>query len=60
MNEIKLCRTCDQWHTTSQWKGNCKKHPWEKDKWSETASPVTSGCQDYTPKILVAAQKEEK
>jgi len=60
MNEILKCRNCEEWYTTSQWRGNCKPHHTKKDRWSETASPVTSGCTDYTPKILVTAQKEVK
>lgn len=58
--EIRLCRNCESWINTTQWRGDCQKHPWTKLKWSETASPVTRGCQDYTPRILVGAtQKEE-
>ena len=33
------CRECEEWYTTAQWKGNCRKHPWKKDKSSESASP---------------------
>lgn len=46
MNE--KCRNCIHWRATLQWKGNCLKHPWEKDKWSETAS--ANGCPDYKDK----------
>ena len=56
---IKLCRNCKSWFDTSQWRGNCKEHPSPKPKWSETASPDISGCQDYTPRILVGATQKE-
>jgi len=48
---MRLCRDCEQWHTTKQWRGNCWKHPWERDKYSETAS--VPDCRDYTPKVVV-------
>jgi hypothetical protein len=34
-----LCRNCEQWFTTSQWRGNCRKHPFEKDKYSQETVP---------------------
>jgi len=39
MEEIRLCRNCEQWFTTSQWRGNCKKYPFEKDKYSDETTP---------------------
>ena len=48
MNEIKLCRNCEEWYTTSQWRGNCALHHTEKDRWSEDAS--ANGCTDYKDK----------
>ena len=39
MTEILKCRNCISWYTTSQWKGNRHEHPFEKDKYSEDASP---------------------
>jgi len=45
---MRLCRDCEQWHTTKQWRGNCWKHPWERDKWSETAS--VPECRDFVDK----------
>ena len=39
MNELIWCRTCTQWETTSQWRGNCKVHPWDNDRWSQDAEP---------------------
>ena len=45
---IKMCRNCIHWKTTSQWKGNCKPHHTEKDRWSQDAS--ANGCRDYWDK----------
>ena len=47
---MKLCRNCEEWYTTSQWMGNCKKHPWEKDRYSQDASAY--GCPDYVDKSI--------
>jgi len=49
MNEILKCRNCEYWYTTLQWKGNCLKHPWERDKYSEDA--LVNGCPDYEDKL---------
>ena len=38
MTEL-LCRNCESWYTTQQWMGNCKKHPFEKDKYSQECTP---------------------
>ena len=59
MQEIKFCRNCENWHTTSQWQGNCIKHPWENDKWSQ--GTTTGGCTDYYDKYekYRIAQKEK-
>jgi len=48
MNEIRFCRNCIQWHTTRAWKGNCREHPWESDKYSQEAS--AGDCPDYVDK----------
>lgn len=59
MNDIKFCRNCIYWETTSNWRGNCGKHPWEDDKYSQDASPNTMGCRDYTErqiKMLLAKE----
>jgi len=49
MKELIMCRNCEHWETTAQWRGNCRKHPWEKDRWSEDAS--AEGCRDYVDKL---------
>jgi len=36
------------WQQTSQGKGNCTKHPWYRDKYSEDAT--TNRCEDYRDK----------
>jgi len=55
MQEIKFCRNCEHWKTTDQWQGNCKKHPYEKDQWSQSASPrFNQKClgEDFVDKSL--------
>lgn len=48
---MKLCRECEHWFTTKQWKGNCREHPWEKDQYSETAEPnLECGGRDFVDK----------
>jgi hypothetical protein len=41
----RLCRNCIQWRDTQRWKGNCNKHPWEHDRYSQDAT--ATGCEDY-------------
>lgn len=56
---INLCRNCEYWQPTQQWRGNCRKHPWEQDKYSDVATVY--GCKDYVDKhakYQVAAKKE--
>jgi hypothetical protein len=53
---MKHCRDCIQWYYTSQWKGNCARHPWYKDKYSEDAT--ADGCEDYIDKRLAESAKE--
>ena len=48
MKAIRFCRNCEHWHTTRVWKGNCRKHPWDKNKYSQEAR--VSGCPDYVDK----------
>jgi hypothetical protein len=59
MGEIMNCRNCLEWYSTALWRGNCRKHPWEKDRWSEHAEP-NEDCQgkDYVDKYI-KYQKEE-
>jgi len=42
------CRDCEYWFTTQQWKGNCRKYPFEKDKYSEEATRFN--CPDFVDK----------
>jgi small-conductance mechanosensitive channel len=44
----RLCRNCIEWRDTQQWKGNCNKHPWEHDRYSQDAT--ATGCEDYLDK----------
>jgi hypothetical protein len=45
---IKHCRSCVHWRWTSAHRGNCKKHRWPKDQWSQSAT--AGSCKDYKPK----------
>jgi len=50
---MKLCRNCEHWYSTAQWKGNCRLHPWGKDQWSDTATPnMSCNEEDYVDKML--------
>ena len=57
---MKHCRTCEHWQSTRPWKGNCAKHPWARDKYSEDAT--CDQCPDYQERDLTRymapAQKE--
>jgi hypothetical protein len=44
----KYCRHCTEWRSTYAPKGNCNKHPWEHDRYSQDAS--ANGCEDYVDK----------
>jgi hypothetical protein len=46
--EILHCRNCAHWASTYRWQGNCSKHPWPRDKFSEDAT--ANGCGDYEDK----------
>jgi len=52
--DMILCRNCEHWDTENkpQWKGNCKKHPFWKDQWSQGASP-NEDCKgkDFVDKL---------
>jgi len=45
---MKWCRNCIHWQQSQTWKGNCRLHPWSKDKYSEDATAI--GCDDYRDK----------
>lgn len=48
-----MCRTCEHWYATAQWKGNCKLHNWQRDKWSETTEPsLDCKGKDYIDKYI--------
>ena len=56
---MKRCYTCEHWHTTRAWRGNCRKHPWSEDRYSQDAT--AGDCPDYVDryaKYQVAAKKE--
>jgi hypothetical protein len=46
---MKLCRNCEHWYTTQQWRGNCKKERWEIDKWSQSTD--AGDCPHYVDKL---------
>ena len=42
MTDLIHCRNCIEWYsdeTMQTWKGNCRKHPSEEDKYSQDAEP---------------------
>ncbi len=45
---MNLCRNCEHWYSTFVWRGNCNKHQWIKDKYSQDAEP--GDCRDYVDK----------
>jgi len=45
---MRMCRDCEHWRITAQWRGTCSLHLWEKPKWSEDAS--VPNCPDYVDK----------
>lgn len=52
---IKLCRDCTHWHYTADWRGNCYIHRWDKDKYSQDATPT--GCPEYALRCVATAQE---
>ncbi len=56
---MKQCRNCVYWRQAGTWMGNCIKHPSPKPRWSQSADPTTSGCQDYVDRYAVTSAKEE-
>ena len=60
---MRWCRDCIYWYGTIGWKGNCRLHPWKRDKYSEDADATR--CDNYlnkydTPQYrsMVASPKE--
>lgn len=56
---ILYCRNCVEWRDTAAWRGNCNKHPWEHNRYSQDA--VANGCEDYVDKYAkykVASRQE--
>lgn len=52
---------CQHWQTTYEWKGNCRKHPWTRDRYNQDAT--TGDCPDYEDRIqqyAVAGRKGAK
>ena len=55
-----LCRNCGHWYTTpemQQWQGNCDKHPFENDQYSQECEPnyecqcANEGKGDFVDKL---------
>jgi len=42
------CRDCRFWFLVNDWQGNCRRHPWPKPRWSETA---TAHCHDFMHRL---------
>jgi hypothetical protein len=50
---MPLCRNCEHWRDTLQWRGNCSRHPWEHDKYSEEAEPEQNcNGKDFMDKYI--------
>ena len=47
-DSIKWCRHCTHSRTTGGYKINCSLHPWEEDKFSQSAD--VGVCPDYEDK----------
>lgn len=56
--EILHCRNCAHWASTYRWQGNCGKHPWPRDKYSEDAT--ANGCPHYEDKYAPLAISYER
>lgn len=59
---MRMCRDCEQWYSSAQWRGNCKLHPWDNDRWSETCEPsLECKGKDFVDKYAKyqVAQREE-
>ena len=58
---MRRCYTCRYWYTTQAWKGNCRKHPYARDRYNQDAA--TGDCPDYEDKMkeyAVAGKRETK
>jgi len=42
---MKRCYMCKHWRTTQAWKGNCRIHPWDKDRYNQDAT--VGDCDDF-------------
>lgn len=47
---MKWCRNCTWWTYTGDFKGNCQKHPWDHDKYSQDAD--AESCPHYQDKSI--------
>ena len=53
----KHCRNCVQWHYTAEFRGNCFLRHWDKDKYSQDATPDNMGCKEYADRCVAAAKE---
>jgi hypothetical protein len=56
----RRCYMCKHWQSTQAWKGNCRLHPWDKDRYNQDA--MVSGCADYEDRAqqYAGAVRKEK
>jgi len=52
------CRNCIHWRQVGDWTGNCRKHPWTKNKYGDDATPTSMRCEDYVDRHAAASAKE--
>lgn len=55
--EIKRCCNCTHWHYAKEWLGNCWLHRWDKDRYSQDATPDNIGCKEYADRCVPSARE---
>jgi len=45
---MNMCKDCIYWEKVGAWQGTCRKHAWNKPRWSQSAN--ANGCPDYIDK----------
>jgi hypothetical protein len=55
---LRHCRNCAHWHYTAEFRGNCWLCHWDKDKYSQDATPDSMGCKEYADRCVASAKEE--
>jgi len=53
----KHCRNCVHWHYTGEFRGNCFLRRWDKNKYSQDATPDNMGCKEYADRCVGSAKE---